>query len=907
MLGLKLREEFQGRRLKGTAIELSNETDTGATQLPAEKFLEITYPTHDLLKGIAAVGPDQGRPVVVIGERGLGKSHLMAVLYHAVNDPVSTRAWLQSWATTLGEAAVGKIPLRDKTLVIGESLHRQRYKFLWDLLFERHPFGERIRGKWEGMGAAKPDIPSDQLILEMLRHTPTMLLLDEFQTWYDGLSNTKQHPAKSWAFNFIQILSEIAKEHPDLLVLVISVRNGGSDAYQQVHRVNPIAIDFKAGGSPDRIQRDRRRMLLHRLFENRLQISSKAIEDLIATHVSEDFRLLDVPSSEHGRKREEFVEAWPFASHLLQLLEDQVLVATDAQETRDMIRILASLYKSRGEDAPILTAADFRLDDEAAGIGALLDSVSNQHHRSLREKAQRNITSVIEAVSNHASVAPHLQEVVAALWLRSIAVGNLAGAEPHTLQVDITREAAVDDNAFQVELATIVENSFNIHHDGPRLVFREDENPKAKLLACARNDRLFTDGSDLAQLAKEIRYVIAGGEDVAKTFRVISLPKSWLSDPWSSLDENEHPDRWDDRLPILVLPEEPDKLDAQLGRWLKDHLQKRRNTIRFLLPRANSNNAFRDRDLLILSRAVMKAQEWSGQAPEYRKLQSSYQTELRDILKKRFDRFAVLRQWNFNDPGQSQFQVERLQEQGSKIPDAIERAIVEDLFVPEDFQELVLQAATNNSSLGKLLKELQEPRPAGIDCIPWLGEPTMKERVLRLCAGGLIALDLRGMEYLQTQPGEDEEAAWKRLRPKLSVTGRQLDDVRLLQPSAIPTSGGNTPAPTVNVPAALDPGSPTSNDPVAGNAGTEASTTTPTDIFSGGNTSAAPRVRLSNPATSSLNLIGKLEGWNIGPATPVQEVTIKVANATGAQLKDVLKKLPDGMTYELSLEKEEKP
>lgn len=74
MLGLKLREEFQGRHLKGTAIELSNETDTGATQLPAEKFLEITYSTHDLLKGVAAVGLDQGRPVVVGGERGVGKT-----------------------------------------------------------------------------------------------------------------------------------------------------------------------------------------------------------------------------------------------------------------------------------------------------------------------------------------------------------------------------------------------------------------------------------------------------------------------------------------------------------------------------------------------------------------------------------------------------------------------------------------------------------------------------------------------------------------------------------------------------------------------------------------------------------------------------------------------------------------
>lgn len=44
MLGLTLREEFRGKRLKGTAIELSNDANTGATQIAAKAFLEITYP-----------------------------------------------------------------------------------------------------------------------------------------------------------------------------------------------------------------------------------------------------------------------------------------------------------------------------------------------------------------------------------------------------------------------------------------------------------------------------------------------------------------------------------------------------------------------------------------------------------------------------------------------------------------------------------------------------------------------------------------------------------------------------------------------------------------------------------------------------------------------------------------------
>ena len=65
MLGLTLRDEFKGRRLKGTAIELTNKNNTGATQVSAADFLRITYPSHDVLKTIEAAGPSQGRPVTL--------------------------------------------------------------------------------------------------------------------------------------------------------------------------------------------------------------------------------------------------------------------------------------------------------------------------------------------------------------------------------------------------------------------------------------------------------------------------------------------------------------------------------------------------------------------------------------------------------------------------------------------------------------------------------------------------------------------------------------------------------------------------------------------------------------------------------------------------------------------------
>ena len=63
MLHLTLRKEFRGRRLKGTAIELTNSSNTGATQIAAADFLEITYPSADALVAIETVGVGHGRPL----------------------------------------------------------------------------------------------------------------------------------------------------------------------------------------------------------------------------------------------------------------------------------------------------------------------------------------------------------------------------------------------------------------------------------------------------------------------------------------------------------------------------------------------------------------------------------------------------------------------------------------------------------------------------------------------------------------------------------------------------------------------------------------------------------------------------------------------------------------------------
>jgi hypothetical protein len=187
MLKLSLRPEFQGPRLKGTMIELTNGSHTGAIEKSATSFLEITYPSVDLIKCIEGIAPTQGKPIVLMGGRGQGKSHIIAACHHVLESPDSAKNWLDEWSTHLGNPRLSEIELRRGFRVITEQLHNQKYATLWDMLFARTSKGPYFRGKFEQSGTS---VPSRELLLEMVTDEPLAILLDEYQTWFDGLQNS---------------------------------------------------------------------------------------------------------------------------------------------------------------------------------------------------------------------------------------------------------------------------------------------------------------------------------------------------------------------------------------------------------------------------------------------------------------------------------------------------------------------------------------------------------------------------------------------------------------------------------------------------------------------------------------------------------------------------------------------
>lgn len=925
MIGIKLRDEFLGTHMPGTAIALRTSDNQGAAQKSADQILSITYPTADVQTALKAISTKRGGcPIILMGDRGRGKSHIMAVMHHAIQSPEIVETWLKGWGTNTESAEFKSFEMAKGYIPISEPVHNHEYFLLWDLLFDRHPKGQYYRGQFESM---KNPFPPRTLMEKMFKEQPTCLILDEFQTWYTGLPDKDPKTGlllKKYAFNFVQILSEIAKERPEILIFVISVLNNQNDAFEQVHRQSPIIIDFRGPSA----KQDRQKLLLHRLFENRRNIPESEIINVAGAYANERFRLAHKSETEKGRVQRETYSCWPFSPELLDLLEEHILLSPAAQETRDMIRILAQVFKSRGDSVPLITPADFFVDGESDEVQTLVDSISVQAgQEKLRQIAQRNLASVRDSGVN----VPNARELISTIWMRSLSPGKTAGGTPGELHLDITRDAAIDDNAFQSELALLIENSVNIHGDevpGGPLWLGVSENPRSKVRACAKNNKLWDigavptagmtvyPGKDITHTRNTLRHIFVP-ETTQPPSRVIIFGSNWENDPWSDVDDMDKPQKWD-RPVLLVIPDqiEGDKagLNSCLGAWLAKHVQKRRNTIRFLLPATDTQGIYSDEELIYSARcSFLCSPEGWGSDTNYRNLRQDFDRPLRNVLKSRFNRVAILRKWDFQQPQNCVFDIEKITEQGGEIPSAVEAKILSDLFDPNEFKNFVLKRAKDSDFVGSLMDDLTEPPPPNVgETIPFLGETKIYEFILNIAAGGDIVLNVGGTWIGRRAEDTSDEDARRYMRSKAFRAGQEMRQIQLGLPGAI--GGGTvTVARTATiarhtVPVTVTPGTTNGNvspfpPALYNNRLTGSNGNVGNDNI---NETALPVIlpdtknkKSVEPATG-INLSGCFETWGISSNQSIEIARIEFSGLTAQQIKQILQRIPS--TFKASLD-----
>ncbi|MFH1923750.1 MAG: hypothetical protein ABIP48_28150 [Planctomycetota bacterium] len=213
------------------------------------------------------------------------------------------------------------------------------------------------------------------------------------------------------------------------------------------------------------------------------------------------------------------------------------------------------------------------------------------------------------------------------------------------------------------------------------------------------------------------------------------------------MPQADRPSGWEERGdPVLiVLPVAPGDVSAVLGPWLVDHAEVNRNMVRFLLPEEGLLNIYDDRDLIVTARCAMLAKEWSESEAQYDGLyKRRFYPELKKKLESRFDRYAILSVWDFQNPTNCTFHVEEHGGAGGGTPAAVEKHIRANFFAPEDFRAFVLDAANRGDTMQQVFALLRgEPLP-GKEAIPYQGESEVYEEVLKVAAADKIAINVGG-------------------------------------------------------------------------------------------------------------------------------------------------------------------
>src|SRR4051812_48542540 len=145
--------------------------------------------------------------------------------------------------------------------------------------------------------------------------------------------------------------------------------------------------------------------------------------------------------------------------------------------------------------------------------------------------------------------------------------------------------------------------------------------------------------------------------------------------------------------------------------------------VRFLLPKGGLPKLYDDPNLRRVARCTYLAKAWKDSEAVYGGIFRRFDGDLRRELSERFDRFALLQRWNYQQPSACVFHIESYAATPERTAKVVEDRVLADFFAPEDFAAFVVAAAQRGDTMKQVLGLIREPPPKpDVDCIPFLGD-----------------------------------------------------------------------------------------------------------------------------------------------------------------------------------------
>lgn len=322
-----------------------------------DSFFQATHPTttlkqflKDTLNHLSGIKPMN--PVLLFDAGfGGGKTHTMAAIYYAVQNPTNTEV----------EKLLGHIPsIKNCRIVVidgsaygGKGVKRDQYQFktLWaDFLYQ---LGETITAK----ESDNPEgLPERKVITELLQKQPTLILIDEIPKYLDLVKD--QPDLLNKVKHFIHALTLAVCETQNSLLIVSVAGDAYVDAADAVRRELAEAMNIlnrKMQPIEPVKSEDAPFILKKRLFE---KIDQAAAENTAKayTQLYEAIKAPDRYRTMEYQKR--IIETYPFHPELIDLLYERLSTLPKFQRTRGALRLLANtinhIWKTKENDTYLI-------------------------------------------------------------------------------------------------------------------------------------------------------------------------------------------------------------------------------------------------------------------------------------------------------------------------------------------------------------------------------------------------------------------------------------------------------------------------------------------------------------------------------------------------------------------------
>jgi len=384
----KLSKEVERNELLTTVV-LDGVYKKGTKEADGDFVLRVTYPTEPMKVLIQQVteklaGKTHKGGIVVRGSYGSGKSHALLTLFHLCADSNRANDWLSKWdmPSTFPE----------NVRVAAVQLVAENAENLWKLLFERLGENELL--------SAISRFPSRDQWVELGREKPTVLLIDELEAWYEGLSADERAVQR----NALQNLMEAAELDGVPLSVVVSVYGTNEEIMAVLNRTQPPILDVGTAV-------DRWKIVRHRLLDD---LDEGKAREVIRKYlkVYESLRNHLPQIQDFDELRKEMEQRYPFHPHFLNKVFEVYGLIPRHEMTRGVIALCATLLRRRAKERDFILAGD-------------LDALDEEIASDLRKLDPQKVENAQKDLQERCKDIPYTSEFLGATLLYS--VGNQQG------------------------------------------------------------------------------------------------------------------------------------------------------------------------------------------------------------------------------------------------------------------------------------------------------------------------------------------------------------------------------------------------------------------------------------------------------------------------------------------------